>query len=65
MAYDEQAPKTKQDSPHNVAAEAAILGAILFDNNAFHRVSELLIETDFYNQTRIFSIYIFFKQLIK
>ncbi|MAI91947.1 replicative DNA helicase [Ponticaulis sp.] len=49
MAYDDQAPKTKQDSPHNVAAEAAILGAILFDNNAFHRVSELLIETDFYN----------------
>ena len=49
MAYDDHSANSKQDAPHNMAAEAAILGAILFDNNAYHRVSEILISTDFYN----------------
>jgi replicative DNA helicase len=49
MAYDDPAPNAKSELPYNTAAEAAILGAILFDNNAYHRVSELLISTDFYN----------------
>ncbi|MAP95016.1 MAG: replicative DNA helicase [Ponticaulis sp.] len=49
MPYDDPTPNAKQDTPHNTAAEAAILGAILFDNNAYHRVSELLIDTDFYS----------------
>ena len=49
MAYDDPQPNTsKQDVPHNIAAEAAILGAILFDNNAYHRVSEILNDSDFY-----------------
>ena len=48
MAYDDHAKPRTQDAPHNTAAEAAILGAILFDNNAYHRVSEILIDTDFY-----------------
>ena len=49
MAYDQQNSTAKQEAPHNVAAEAAILGAILYDNNAYHRVSELLIPSDFYS----------------
>ncbi|MEO1476828.1 MAG: DnaB-like helicase N-terminal domain-containing protein, partial [Pseudomonadota bacterium] len=34
--------------PNNLAAEAAVLGAILFDNNAFQRVADILQPTDFY-----------------
>ena len=34
--------------PHNLSAEAAVLGAILYDNNAFQRVADLLRPTDFY-----------------
>ncbi len=48
MAYDHAPDNTKQDAPHNLAAEAAILGAILFDNNAFGRVSDILNHSDFY-----------------
>lgn len=49
MAYDNHQHTSKQDTPHNLAAEAAILGAILFDNNAYHRVSDILNDTDFYS----------------
>lgn len=35
-------------TPHNLAAEAAVLGAILFDNAAFKAVSELLDAEHFY-----------------
>jgi replicative DNA helicase len=34
--------------PHNPAAEMAVLGAILFDNNAHQRVSDVLKPADFY-----------------
>jgi replicative DNA helicase len=34
--------------PHNLAAEMAVLGAILFDNNAYQRVSDFLKGKDFY-----------------
>ncbi|MEM7007490.1 MAG: DnaB-like helicase N-terminal domain-containing protein, partial [Pseudomonadota bacterium] len=34
--------------PNNLAAEAAVLGAILFDNNAFQRVADILRSSDFY-----------------
>jgi replicative DNA helicase len=34
--------------PHNPAAEMAVLGAILFDNNAHQRVSDVLKPGDFY-----------------
>ncbi|MBK8199214.1 MAG: AAA family ATPase [Acidobacteria bacterium] len=34
--------------PHNLAAEAAVLGAILFDNTAFKSVSELIEAEHFY-----------------
>lgn len=49
---DDMTPTSKRDSavvpPNNVAAEAAVLGAILFDNNAFQRVADILRPTDFY-----------------
>jgi len=34
--------------PHNLQAEMAVLGAILFDNNAHQRVSDVLKPRDFY-----------------
>ena len=39
---------TTEESPHNIAAEMAVLGAILYDNNNFTRVDGLLLDTDFY-----------------
>jgi replicative DNA helicase len=35
-------------APHNLAAEAAVLGAILYDNTAFRLVSEILDAEHFY-----------------
>lgn len=35
-------------APHNLAAEAAVLGAILFDNNSFQRIADVLKDVDFY-----------------
>lgn len=46
MAKDHDTPPV--DVPNNLAAEAAVLGAILFDNNAYQRVTELLRPEDFY-----------------
>jgi len=34
--------------PHNLAAEMAVLGAVLFDNNALQRVADFLKARDFY-----------------
>ncbi|MEO1189741.1 MAG: DnaB-like helicase N-terminal domain-containing protein, partial [Pseudomonadota bacterium] len=34
--------------PHNLSAEAAVIGSILYDNNAFQRVSDILRPVDFY-----------------
>lgn len=34
--------------PHNLAAEAAVLGAILFDNHSFQRIADYLQAGDFY-----------------
>lgn len=36
------------DEPHNLAAEMAVLGAILYDNNAYQRVGDVLQGSDFY-----------------
>ncbi len=41
---EDQAP----DLPHNLSAEAAVIGSILYDNNAFQRVADFLRPTDFY-----------------
>ncbi len=46
MAKDHETPSV--DVPNNLAAEAAVLGAILFDNNAYQRVTEMLQPGDFY-----------------
>mgnify|MGYP001417318213 CR=1 FL=1 len=40
--------KDKITPPNNLAAEAAVLGAILFDNNEFDRVREILRPDDFF-----------------
>ncbi|ACT59628.1 replicative DNA helicase [Hirschia baltica] len=44
------------DEPHNLAAEMAVLGAILYDNNAYQRVGDILLGSDFYApaNTRIY-----------
>ncbi|MEM8921218.1 MAG: DnaB-like helicase N-terminal domain-containing protein, partial [Pseudomonadota bacterium] len=36
------------DTPHNLPAEMAVLGAVLFDNNAYQRIGDILRATDFY-----------------
>ncbi|MEM1104892.1 MAG: replicative DNA helicase [Pseudomonadota bacterium] len=46
MAKDHDSPRP--EAPNNLVAEAAVLGAILFDNNAYQRVTELLQAEDFY-----------------
>lgn len=50
MALDDlsSARDTAIVPPNNLAAEAAVLGAILFDNNAFQRVADILRPADFY-----------------
>ncbi|MEO1016049.1 MAG: replicative DNA helicase [Pseudomonadota bacterium] len=40
--------KTPAEPPHSLNAEAAVLGAILFDNHAYARVNEVLRDSDFY-----------------
>ena len=39
---------TQLPPPNNLPAEMAVLGAILFDNNAHQRVSDILKPRDFY-----------------
>jgi replicative DNA helicase len=54
MPKDHETPAAQTVSPHNLQAEMAVLGAILFDNNAHQRVSDIVKPRDFYapaNQT--------------
>ncbi|GGD00941.1 replicative DNA helicase [Aquisalinus flavus] len=44
-----KAPHTEQKEPFNIDAEQAILGAILFDNEIFYRVSGFLKGEHFYD----------------
>ncbi|MEM9668449.1 MAG: replicative DNA helicase [Pseudomonadota bacterium] len=49
MADDLRYPREAAITPpHNLPAEAAVLGSILFDNNAFQRIADLLRPSDFY-----------------
>jgi|JI10StandDraft_1071094.scaffolds.fasta_scaffold14201_2 replicative DNA helicase len=41
-------PTQQLPPPHNLQAEMAVLGAILFDNNAHQRVTDILKPRDFY-----------------
>ena len=54
MAPDE--PTTFRVQPHNIEAEQALLGAILVNNDAYHRVSEFLLPEHFFEpvHARIF-----------
>ena len=54
MASDDQA--TFRVQPHNIEAEQALLGAILVNNDAFHRVGEYLLAEHFFEpvHARIF-----------
>ncbi len=40
--------KIAPDLPHNLSAEAAVIGSVLYDNNAFQRIADILRPTDFY-----------------
>ena len=46
MAKDHDLPAT--EPPHNLAAEAAVIGAILFDNNVHQRIADVVASPDFY-----------------
>jgi replicative DNA helicase len=37
-----------KETPNNLSAEAAVIGSILYDNNAFQRVADILQPSDFY-----------------
>ena len=54
LASDDQA--TFRVQPHNIEAEQALLGAILVNNDAFHRVGEYLLAEHFFEpvHARIF-----------
>ena len=45
--FGEVAP-TYRSQPHNIEAEQAVLGAILVNNEAFHRVVDFLHQDHFY-----------------
>ena len=34
---------TTVEAPHNLSAEAGVLGAVLYDNNAFQRVAQCFV----------------------
>lgn len=46
--HDTPTEAPTEEAPHNLAAEAALLGAILYDNNVYQRISERLRADDFY-----------------
>jgi replicative DNA helicase len=48
MAKDQPSNPGALQPPNNLAAEAAVLGAVLYDNNAYQRVADLLRADDFY-----------------
>jgi replicative DNA helicase len=37
-----------REPPHNLEAEQAVIGALLIDNDAYHRVSPFLLEEHFF-----------------
>ena len=43
-----QLPAGFRSQPHNIEAEQALLGAILINNEAYHRVSDYLRAEHFY-----------------
>ena len=44
----EPTDKSANPPPNNLAAEAAVLGAILFDNNVYQYIADILTPDDFY-----------------
>jgi replicative DNA helicase len=56
-AADSRAPAGFRTQPHNIEAEQALLGAILINNEAYHRVGEYLRPEHFYEPVhgRIFA----------
>ena len=46
--HTDDSEKSTIAPPNNLGAEAAVLGAILFDNNAYQRVADILQDSDFY-----------------
>ncbi len=47
-ALEARAPAGFRTQPHNIEAEQALLGAILINNEAYHRISEFLRPEHFY-----------------
>lgn len=48
MTQPASPPQAPVVSPHNLAAEAAVLGAILFDNNVYQYIADIVHASDFY-----------------
>ncbi len=54
---ESRTPAGFRTQPHNIEAEQALLGAVLINNEAYHRVSEYLRAEHFYEPVhgRIFA----------
>lgn len=48
LASDDAKDTATRELPHNLSAEAAVIGSVLYDNNAFQRIADILRPTDFY-----------------
>ncbi|MDD2609201.1 MAG: replicative DNA helicase [Giesbergeria sp.] len=46
--YEDRELSQLRVPPHSIEAESSVLGGLLLDNNAWDRVGDLLVETDFY-----------------
>jgi replicative DNA helicase len=49
MTFDTGVPTTLETAPHNLEAEQAFLGALLYDNEIFHRIADWLKPEHFYD----------------
>ena len=49
MTFDAGVPTTLETAPHNLEAEQAFLGALLYDNEIFHRIADWLKPEHFYD----------------
>ncbi|NNE58772.1 MAG: replicative DNA helicase [Hellea sp.] len=42
-------PENTDTTPHSISAEQALLGALLYDNEVYHRISNIVKDEHFYN----------------
>lgn len=53
MGHDGHASGELDSTPQSQEAEAALLGALLYDNEAFHKISQIVQAKHFYNPVHV------------